>query len=247
MSFLVTAGGSSNHIRSCSSDILRYSQQYSMKRTSGNTRIIFINQSKLNFTHIWTFIIEKPSWLTFPFLLATLNAILGDMSSSRDSCSDNFFLRRSITLGPLVVLCRSTVRGLMYCSSTCLVPHFIGQWFIFRLWNKAIIVLVFLPYISSTHRLINHKLDVKFWHVFLVFCVGVFTSCVFTPFLFGSHSWSGIFWSSWHQSPHPGREGWGWTRSPRWSGRSDQPVGCTTYSRTVALFCWKTRCVFFVQ
>lgn len=73
---------------------------------------------------------------------------------------------------------------------------------------------------------------------------GKVSSCMSSPFLFGSHSWSAIFWSSWRRSPRPGPEEWGWTRSPRWSGRSDQPVGCTTYSHTVVPFCWSTRCAY---
>lgn len=42
--------------------------------------------------------------VTLPFLLWTLRCMLGDMSSSRDSCSHSFFLSRSITLGPLLAL-----------------------------------------------------------------------------------------------------------------------------------------------
>lgn len=42
--------------------------------------------------------------LTLAFLWWSLRCMLGDMSSSRDSCSHSFFLSRSITLGPLLAL-----------------------------------------------------------------------------------------------------------------------------------------------
>lgn len=44
--------------------------------------------------------------LTLPLRLCTLKAMLGDMSSSSDSCSDSFFLSLSMTLLPLFALCR---------------------------------------------------------------------------------------------------------------------------------------------
>lgn len=44
------------------------------------------------------------SVFTFPFLLWTLSGMLGDVNSSRDSCSHSFFLRRSMTFEPLLAL-----------------------------------------------------------------------------------------------------------------------------------------------
>lgn len=46
----------------------------------------------------------EDSVVTLPFLLWTLRGMLGDVSRSRDSCSDSFFLSRSITLEPLLAL-----------------------------------------------------------------------------------------------------------------------------------------------
>lgn len=44
------------------------------------------------------------SVFTLPFLLWSLSGMLGHVNSSRDSCSHNFFLRRSMTFEPLLAL-----------------------------------------------------------------------------------------------------------------------------------------------
>lgn len=43
--------------------------------------------------------------LTLPLRLCTLKAMLGDMSSSSDSCSESFFFSLSMALLPLFALC----------------------------------------------------------------------------------------------------------------------------------------------
>lgn len=43
-------------------------------------------------------------WVTLPFLLCTRSGMLGLVSSSKDSCSDSFFFRRSMTLEALLAL-----------------------------------------------------------------------------------------------------------------------------------------------
>lgn len=160
-------------------------------------------------------------WLTLPFLLATLNAMLGDMRSSSDSCSDNFFFSRSITFAPFVVLCRWNRRELILCRVTVLMlcsSHML----LFK--SLMLFLFVLLALFSQSLSVLWAKLS----------------KIISSPFLSGFHSWSEITLSSLHRSPHPGPEGWDWTHSHRWFGRSGQPVECTICSHTVALFFKKT-------
>ncbi len=43
--------------------------------------------------------------LTFPLRLCTLRGMLGEFSSSSDSCSESFFFSLSMTFDPLLALC----------------------------------------------------------------------------------------------------------------------------------------------
>lgn len=60
--------------------------------------------------------------LTLPLRLCTLKAMLGDMSRSRDSCSESFFFSLSMALLPLFALCGERLHGQISvpgASATC--------------------------------------------------------------------------------------------------------------------------------
>ena len=67
---------------------------------------------------VLTMITRKTGGLTLPFLLCTRRAIPGEVSSRRDSCSDSFFLNRSITFDPLLALWRSQTKT-THLQKTC--------------------------------------------------------------------------------------------------------------------------------
>lgn len=66
---------------------------------------------------------EKP--LTLPLRLCTRKAMLGDISSRSDSCSESFFFNLSMTLLPLLALWRVGKRGRQktQMSFSCTCPH----------------------------------------------------------------------------------------------------------------------------
>lgn len=81
-----------------------------------------------------------------PLRLCTLKAMLGDINSSSDSCSDSFFLSLSMTLLPLFALCRKREQSHLFIWNPChLLLQSISPPFPLRLLEHRI------PSVCSAH------------------------------------------------------------------------------------------------